>query len=153
MTLVERVAMMKRQRERDVKEGEKERRSSPHPPAAMAIQSTLRRSGLRQTSAHYPSTSPPITTPAACNSAKEQKRECEADAERVKIERARGRPRGSGSYQHPPLNDRTKLEESHMISLSPTVQQLLNPVGHFDTAPYSVPPKREMNNTFSPISR
>ena len=157
MTLIDRVAMMKRQRERDIKEGERERermmerRGSPYPPA-MALQSTQRKTGVRQTSAHYPSTSPPVSRPGACSSAKESKRECDTDMERGRIERGKGRARGNSSYQHSPVNDR-KTEESHMISLSPTVQQLLNPVGQCDSAPFSVPPKREFNNTFSPISR
>ena len=173
MTLFDRVAMMKRQREREIKEGERdrdrerqrereikegdrerERRGSPFPPA-MAIQSAQRRTGVRQTSAHYPSTSPPVSRPAACSSAKESKRECDADTERERgrVERGKGRPRVSGSHQHSPVTDRNKVDESHMISLSPTVQQLLNPVGQGDSAPFSVPPKRELNNTFSPISR
>jgi hypothetical protein len=186
MTLVERVALMKNQKERDLKEAERKKVPSP-PHLNLATSHSNTSNTNSNTSSHsHPNTAhvntqsqrkpggrlaiglitshPPVNgnNPSGSNSARES-REPDAECERVKAERSRGRYKSAGSFQNFPgagagvgigigMGIGARSDDSAMISLSPTVQSLLHPPPHIEAVPFSVPIRRDQSN-FSPKSR
>jgi hypothetical protein len=194
MTLVERVALMKNQKERDLKEAE--RKKVPSPPnlnlatshsstsntnshtSSNANNHSHQNANSHTNTAHVNTQSqrkpggrlaiglltshPPVngTNPSGSNSARES-REPDAECERVKAERSRGRYKSAGSFQNFPgagagvgigMGIGARSDDSPMISFSPTVQSLLHPPSHIEAVPFSVPIRRDQSN-FSPKSR
>jgi hypothetical protein len=196
MTLVERVALMKSQKERDLKEAERKKVPSPphlnlatsHSTSSNTNSQTNSNTNSNTNTNSYTNTAhvntqsqrktggrlaigliashPPVNgnNPSGSNSARES-REPDAECERVKAERSRGRFKSAGSFQNFPgagvgvgigvgigMGMGARSDDSPMISLSPTVQSLLHPPPHIEAPPFSVPIRRDQSN-FSPKSR
>ena len=211
MTLVERVALIKNQKERDLKEAE--RKKVPSPPhvniatshahahsntssssntninsnsninsntssstssanIAHANTQYQKKIGSKLTIGLLPHSQHPTTSghPSGSNSARES-REPDVECEKLRAERPRGRFKSAGSFHNFPgagvgagvgggagmgigigMGMGARSDDSPMISLSPSVQQLLHPPPHIETVPFSVPIRKDQTS-FSPKSR